>query len=141
MRGGRLIAVAALSLVGCDVDLPKPYSTDLLDSSAGFPITPRPPCSEAVSGSLNDADSIARVAKGGRQFTCGGVEFPTPLSGAILSDDVVRVRALVEARADPNARWTVRGDRHPLQDAIEAASFGSQALHTAEIVRSLLRHR
>src|SRR5712691_475542 len=44
---------------------------------------------------------------------------PLPLDEAVLAGDLVRVRALLEHGADPNARWSTHGDSFPLQEAIE----------------------
>ena len=51
------------------------------------------------------------------------------------------VRALLEVHADPNARWSWAGDRFPLQEAIEARSYGKSTAHRPEIIRMLLQHR
>jgi hypothetical protein len=49
--------------------------------------------------------AITEAAKRGENFRCGAVEHPPPLDVAILAGDVERVRALLDAGADPNARW------------------------------------
>jgi ankyrin repeat protein len=55
-------------------------------------------------------------------------------------DTPAMVQQLLIAGADPKRRWSSRGDRHALQAAIEARSYGSALLHRAEIVNLLLRH-
>jgi ankyrin repeat protein len=67
-------------------------------------------------------------------------EDPFPLDAAILADNVDAVRSALDAGADPNARWSSHGDHFPLQEAIDAGSYGAERKHRAEIVRLLLRH-
>lgn len=133
-------------VAGCDrpserFPEPAPLRSQL-GPDPGFPIKPRPGCSAAVLGALRDPESeaIARVASQGGDFTCGPAFDPTPLDEAVMNDAPALVRALLEARADPNARWSSHGDRFPLQDAIEARAYGWPHTHRAEIVRLLLRH-
>jgi ankyrin repeat protein len=64
---------------------------------------------------------------------------PLPLDRAIYAGDVGRVRQLLEAGANPNARWQ-GGDRLPLQDALESHLFGYRIGDPIEIVRLLLTH-
>ena len=64
-------------------------------------------------------------------------EDPNDLDIAIRSDNLEDVRRLLDAGADPNARWGQSGDHHPLQEALEASS-GYYLSHRTEIVRLLL---
>jgi len=70
--------------------------------------------------------------------------FPTqsedrlPLDVAIYSGRLDDVRALLEAGANPNARWGMSGDRFPLQEVLD--SGGYQVTDPAETVRLLLKH-
>ena len=116
--------VASVALVSCrnGSDLP-PVPPPPLDARAtpdlGFPIKPRPICSPDVVSAAGDPKAIARLAASGVSFTCGPVSDPLPLNHAVLKDDIVTVRALLEAHADPNARWSAHGDHIALQEAIE----------------------
>ena len=65
---------------------------------------------------------------------------PTPLSHAVMDDDVALVRALLDSGADPNARWTGTGDRYPLLDAIDGGPSRHQLQQRDAIVRLLLAH-
>src|SRR5437867_4029289 len=65
---------------------------------------------------------------------------PQALDEAVLAGDPVRVRALLENGADPNARWSWKGDRFPLQEAIAERRFLGVPSNQAAIVRLLLRH-
>ena len=144
-------AIAATVMLGCMVagcdgpseHFPEPAPLrSQLGPDPGFPIKPRPGCSAVVLAALRDPEpeAIARVASQGGDFTCGPAFDPTPLDEAVMNDAPTLVRALLEARADPNARWSSHGDRFPLQDAIEARAYGWPHTHRAEIVRLLLRH-
>jgi ankyrin repeat protein len=144
----RTIALAAcwLITIGCDRlagPLPQPPTpVSRMVTDAGFPIKPRPPCSEIVVAALNDPDlgAIARAASRGVQFTCGEPEYALPLDRAVLSGSLERVRALLEAGADPNARWASYGDRFPLQEVIEARRYGVQQMDRVAMARLLLQH-
>ena len=48
---------------------------------------------------------------------------PLPLDDAVMAGDAARVQGLLEGGANPNARWEGRGDRFPLQEAIEYLRF------------------
>lgn len=61
-----------------------------------------------------------------------------PLDVAIYSGRIDDVRALLEAGADPNARWSQSGDRFPLQEVLN--SGGYPTTDPAETVRLLLKH-
>jgi ankyrin repeat protein len=63
---------------------------------------------------------------------------PRDLDIAIRSDKLEDVRRLLDAGADPNARWGLRGDCHPLQEAIEP--YWGSVTHRTEIVQRLLEH-
>jgi uncharacterized protein len=145
----RRLVVAAVMLqftAGCDrvspplPPLPTPVSRMVTD--AGFPIEPRAPCSEVVLAALDDRDpgAIGRAAGQGADFTCGKPEDSLPLDRAILSGSLERVRALLEAGADPNARWSSHGDRFPLQELIEVRRYGVQRIDRVAIARLLLQH-
>ena len=83
--------------------------------------------------------AITKAAARGITFTCGDREEPTFLSKAILKSDLARIDSLLAAGANPNARWSTRGDRLPIQDAIECRGFGWPCIHTLSIVQRLLR--
>jgi hypothetical protein len=141
--------MAALLAIGCDrpadpLPDPAPLPSALTDAG-GFPIEPRPGCSDAVRAALRapDPGAITVVATQGGNFTCGDTSGPLPLDEAVLSDVPQRVRLLLESRADPNARWFSHGDRYPLQEAIMcngAWMRGVPCRHRSEIVRLLLQH-
>src|SRR4051812_30517183 len=88
----------------------------------GFPIKPRPECTAEVITAAGESDlpAIKRLAAGGAAFTCGAAGDPLPLDNAVMRDDPALVLGLLEAHADPSARWSSHGDRFPLQDALEA---------------------
>jgi hypothetical protein len=65
---------------------------------------------------------------------------PLPLDLAILADAPLRVRQLLESGANPNARWWSRGDRLPIQEAIEFPSYETRQQYRSEIIRLLLQH-
>jgi ankyrin repeat protein len=135
-------------VVGCNraVDrLPTPHP-QRFTSDAGFTISPRPPCSDAVRAALLEPgiEGITRVGAQGGDFTCGDLEVPPPLDAAILHGDVARVGALLDAGADPRTRWSTSGDRHPLEGAMTWMQYNSRSRtggnEGREIVRLLLRH-
>ena len=70
--------------------------------------------------------------------------FPTqsedrlPLDVAIYSGRIDDVRALLEAGADPNARWGQSGDYFPLQEVLNPG--GWPVTEPGETVRLLLKH-
>src|SRR5215510_12477733 len=106
-----LIALAScLVLTSCrapqeSLPVPAPPSGWTKDGNdPGYPIKPRPACTEEVNDA-HDADIVARIAARGGTFTCGGDNAPPPLDRAILADDAALVRALLEAHSDPTARW------------------------------------
>src|ERR1700752_4420296 len=76
----------------------------------------------SVEGRSVWRDPIARDHREG--FPSESEYAPTQLAQAVLDDDVDRVRSLLDGGADPNARWTQRGDRFPLFEAIEASNYG-----------------
>jgi ankyrin repeat protein len=135
--------MAALASIACDLrtsDLPKPPTPVRVDG--GYPTTPRPRCSKAVMDALRQRSgpAIMEAAKRGENFTCDIAEEHTLLDDAVLADDVDRVRALLEAGADPNARTGTRGDHFPLQWTIDYPR-GIRSDHSDEIVSLLLAHR
>jgi ankyrin repeat protein len=89
---------------------------------------------------LGDPNAISRLAARGENFTCGPASDPLPLDEAVMSGRPEVVRALLKAHTDPNARWSWAGDRFPLQEAIEARSYGKSTAHGREIIRILLQH-
>jgi ankyrin repeat protein len=149
MRARGLTGILLVMLVvGCNlaVDrLPTPHSRRFT-SDAGFTIDPRPPCSDAVRAALLESgiEGIARVAAQGGDFTCGEPEARTPLDAAILRGDVARVGALLDAGANPRARWSTSGDRHALEGAMAWMQHNGRGRTGGndgrEIVRLLLRH-
>jgi ankyrin repeat protein len=145
MRTTLAMALSGLVMFGCSPQpgpLPDPAPLTSAPDEQGFPIKPRPGCSVDVIAASRDPDpaSIGRLAARGGNFTCGPREEPLPLDEAVINDHVPRVRALLEAKADPNARWSTRGDRFPLQEAIEARSYANPSAHRAEIMQLLLEH-
>jgi ankyrin repeat protein len=99
----------------------------------------RSSCSEAVRAALREPGTVAirRAADAGADFTCGDAFGPMPLDDEIMTGRPDRVEALLEAGADPNARWSPLGDRHPLQEAIYKHPSDRDR---REFVRLLLRH-
>lgn len=81
---------------------------------------------------------MRRAAGSGAVLTCRLPDGKLPLDQAIWTDDVDLVRALLEAKADPNARWSYYGDRFPLQGAVELRQFGRPAAHRLEMIQLLL---
>jgi hypothetical protein len=47
---------------------------------------------------------------------------------------------LLEAHADPTARWSSHDDRFPLQEALEIQSYGRRSTHREQILTILLTH-
>jgi hypothetical protein len=110
----------------------------------GYPITRRPLCGAAIANATIewrnvDLDAILAAARRGEKVTCGPEDEPLPLDWAILQGRPDVARVLLDAGADPNARWSSRGDRFPLQDAIEWLPF-EHARHRRELIGLLLRH-
>jgi ankyrin repeat protein len=85
------------------------------------------------------ADAVRAAARNGMDFTCSTSDTWTPLDYAIFHGRMDLVRVLLDVGVDPNARWSWRGDRFPLQEAIED-QWGSVGSNRAELVRLLLRH-
>ena len=106
------------------------------------PIRPRPGCSpEAIEAvEHRDTAAIARIAAHGGTFTCGPANRPLPLDDAVMHDDIGLVQALLDAHADPNARWGSHGDRFPLQEALERWTHESVADRRGQIIRVLGEH-
>jgi ankyrin repeat protein len=143
-------ALLALSVLACgrpDLPPPPPGPDSGLE---GFPISARQPCSNEVGIALRSTDPLAirRAAARGAKFTCTSDDrdvmgYALPLDRAVVDDRPDRVRALLAAGADPNARWWGRGDRHPLQEAVECSYWSTGWLprcrNGAEMVRLLLR--
>lgn len=140
------ILTAALLAVGCDhkaEPLPEPATLrSYLQPDGGFAVRPRPDCTADVTRAASDLepDAIARVASQGGTFTCGRNSEPLPLDTAVDHDAPAAVLAMLKAGADPNARWSSRGDRFPLQEAIDARIYQRPAVHREEIIRMLLQH-
>lgn len=142
MRIRPLLILALVSVSACAPDtLPEPHKP-AVRVSRPFPVAPRPPCDPALIAAVEKGrtDEIRRLAASGSHVTCGAQQYPTLLSDAIHRDAPDLVQTLLEAGADPNARWRVWGDRFPLQDALEADIFGFRSEHQVEIVRLLLAH-
>ena len=106
----------------------------------GFPIKPRAVCASDVVAAviMSDVAEVKRLAAAGAVFTCGLSDNSLPLDQAVLADDPALVLGLLEAHADPTARWSSHGDRFPLQEALEVQSFGRRSTHRAQILRILL---
>lgn len=128
--------------VACTGSLPEPAPPTREPDTRGYTIEPRPPCSSAVAAAIQyrqvDLDAVVAAAARGEKVNCGSSDSPLALDVAVLLDRPDVVRALLEAGADPNARWTSRGDRFPLQDAIEPG-FSLSHVHRREIIGMLLR--
>lgn len=147
----RLCLVSLLIALGCGRS-PGPLPVPVRPGTSALPASPRdletfapaahrPPCSAAVAAALEDTrpQAIADAARRGEAFTCGPSNEPLPLDLAIMTDRPDRVRALLDAGADPNASWAAHGDRLPLEVAIESDKFRYGRLkHRAEIVQALL---
>jgi ankyrin repeat protein len=111
----------------------------------GYPIKPRPECSSAILATVNsryevDFEGLLAAVRRGERVDCGRIEDLTPLDWAVVRDRPDMVRVLLEAGADPNARWSRSGDRFPLQEAIESQPFGGIRQHRREIIKLLLQH-
>ena len=74
------------------------------------------------------------------RYPTDSYDAPQPLYLAIGQDDVQAVRRLLDAGANPRARWGDSGDHHPLQAATEPYSGYHPKTHSPEIVRLLLAH-
>jgi ankyrin repeat protein len=111
------------------------------ETDAGFPVKPRPPCRDDVLRATADLepDVIARVDLQAGTFTCGSSFEPSPLDTAVLNDAPAAVRAMLDAGADPNARWSRYGDRFPLQGAIEGPDYARPTAHRIEAIALLLQ--
>jgi hypothetical protein len=138
------LLVASLTLACVSEPLPNPPPLRQETDRRGYPITPRPACGPATIAELSgrsgvNFDALVAAVRGGEPATCGADRDAMPLDSAIAwgRPDVVRV--LLEAGADPNARWTSRGDRFPLQEAIEPW-YADSHRHRREIVGLLLQH-
>jgi ankyrin repeat protein len=143
MRSVLIFVAWAIMAAACDnpqetLPLPPPPQADG-SPDPGYLIAPRPGCSSEVREAI-DADVIARIAARGGMFTCGAKDEPLPLDKAVVADNPTLVRALLEAHADPNARWGYNGDRFPLQEALEARSDQNHSSHRSQIVEMLLQH-
>jgi ankyrin repeat protein len=139
------LIMASLAIACVSQPLPEPAPLRLKADTQGYPIASRPACGPATLAGLGnrytvDADALIAAAKRGEPVTCGPAEDPQPLDMAVALDRPDAVRVLLEAGADPNARWSWKGDRFPLQAAIESQPFGGPRVHRREIVRLLLQH-
>ena len=93
-------------------------------------------------GCVGTPGTLPGIASDGpdRGFPTRGA-YQTPLSAAVLEDDLVRVEALLAAGADPNERWSQSGDRFPLQEAISPwVPRGANPPNRDAIIRALLAH-
>jgi ankyrin repeat protein len=147
MRRESVVLLVLLVGTACDrqpdtiAPPPSPAGLGVLHD-AGFPIKPRPECTADVIPAVGRSDiaAIQRLAAGGAAFTCGPAGDPLPLDNAVMKDDPALVLGLLEAHADPTARWSSHGDRFPLQEALEAQSYGRPSTHRDQILRILLTH-
>jgi ankyrin repeat protein len=142
-------ATACLYLSGCSSaepvehllpTTPYPFGTQ---RDAGFYVEPRPPCSPEVDAALSapGTSGIVAAAQRGVIFDCGGMDSPTPLSQEVTSGSLARVRALLEAGADANARWFGRGDRLPLGEVFEVTwRIRRSPEERLDLIRMLLDH-
>ena len=140
-----VVILTSLTLSCVAEPLPEPAPLRPAADSRGYPMAPRPPCGVSIMAAivdpvLPDLEALLAAVQRGEEVTCGSNEGPLPLDVAVLHDRPDVVRALLEAGADPSVRWTLKGDRFPLQEAIEP-TFRSPVLHRREIVGLLLRHR
>jgi len=143
MRGAAIAIVSAGLTVACgqpDTAFPQPVPLPFEHSVGAFPIKSRPGCTPEVIAAARNVEAIRRLNARGATFTCGPASEPLLLDEAITMDSLDVVRALLEAHADPNARWTEEGDRFPLEEAIEARSYGIARTHRVQIIRLLLDH-
>lgn len=120
---------------------PRPPSVQRIDLEDRFPVAPRPACSAEANTAFSATDpaAITTAAAGGVTFACGDLDAPTFTSRAVFANDTDRLERLLATGTDPNARWGGRGDRLPLQDAIECRQFGFSC-DRLPIVRMLLAH-
>src|SRR3954447_5929109 len=141
MRREFVVLLAMLTVTGCqrqpDTITPPPPPAGV---GAGFPTKPRPECAADIITAVGQSDlaAIKRLAAGGAVFTCGPAEDPLPLDIAVMKDDPALVLGLLEAHADPTARWSSHGDRFPLQEALETESYGRRSTHRNQILGVLL---
>jgi ankyrin repeat protein len=130
MRATLIVLAGGLAIAACQAQhevaaiappAPPMWAQGVRDG--GFPIKPRPECSAEVRAA-RDASTVAAIAARGGTFTCGGLNSPLPLDDAVMADDLARVRALLDAHADPNAHWLDKGDRFPLEEALQTHGSG-----------------
>jgi len=143
MRRAAIAIVSAGLAVACghsDTTFPQPVPLPFEQPGGAFPIKSRPGCTPEVMAAARNVEAIRRLGARGATFTCGPASEPLLLDEAVATDSIDIVRALLEAHADPNARWTKKGDRFPLQESIQALSYGFPTTHRVEIIRLLLDH-
>ncbi|MGE0360353.1 MAG: ankyrin repeat domain-containing protein [Vicinamibacterales bacterium] len=138
------LAVTAAWTIACTQPPPLPEPAVGVAGTGAFPVAARPLCDERLTAALeaNDPAAVRQLATAGVSVSCS-VETQvamTALDRAVIDDRVEVVRALLEVGADPNLRWSSHGDRFPLQQAIESASYGLHPRHRTEIIAMLLRH-
>jgi hypothetical protein len=73
-------------------------------------------------------------------FPTSSNEDPLPLDRAIMSGDLDQVRALLKQGANPNLRWSHRGDRLPIMEVLESPIYRYPVADRAEYLRLLLQH-
>lgn len=140
-----LLAAVAMAWSGACTegpDLPEPAGP--ASGGPGYIVAARPQCDGKLTAAVEAGDdaTVRTLVTGGVHSSCA-VETQvamTALDRAVIDDRVEIVRALLEGGADPNLRWSSHGDRFPLQQAIESASYGLRPRHRTEIVALLLRH-
>jgi ankyrin repeat protein len=144
-----MAGACALATIACDSRIdrpvpppPPPSIEDRWGEEHGFPIKQRSACTQEVVAAVRAADiqAVRRLAAEGASFTCGANDEALPLAYAIWHDRPELVRALLEAGADPNARWGDHGDRFALQTAIERLPIRSSFRYEAWIIRLLLQY-
>jgi ankyrin repeat protein len=145
------LALLVFSVLACGRPAPLPPVAGPNAPDAEFPVAPRPRCTEEATAAVASADpaAIPKAAARGVTFNCvdPAEDQPgsSPLDWAVARDRPDRVRALLAAGANPNARWFYYGDRLPLQEAIEchyAPGLSSNSCrHGGEMVRLLLKAR